>query len=213
VENGLFGQGLRPWQQNGVEAGLWEETGSVWVEALRRGRGRRIGIGWALGDVLLGRRPRFVRESLLAACVLRQVPATVHVASGCLGVELHPEFSGGDLGEAGLIDFRAFLQAALKLDGGVWLQAADFMPLGRLLCRAIALLDNLGMASDRITAVFLGHEPRRVLTEEVRALFGGSENGSRQVELLPGAFDLLLSLVRTAVVPSGAPARDMYRDL
>ncbi len=227
VENALFGQGLKPWQQNGSAAGLWEETGGVWIEALRRGRGRRIGIGWALGDVLLGQRSDFVTESLLVTCVERRVPASVHLAGGCLGLELHPEFSGGDLGEAGLIDFRAFCQVALKLDRGLWLQTADFMPLGRLLCRAIALLENLGMASENITGVFLGPEPRYAVTDEVRALFSERGSGSRQLELLPGSLDLILPLLRAAATnpggaspaggtsPAGAaaPPRDQYRDL
>jgi hypothetical protein len=221
VENALFGKGLKPWQQNGVEAGLWEETAAVWVEAMRRGRGRRIGMGWALGDVLLGLESRFIRESLLAACVQKRVPASVHLTGGCLGLELHPQFSGGDLGEAGLVDFRAFAQAALTLDGGVWLQAADFMPLGRLLCRAVAMLENTGSGSDRITGVFLGPEPRSTITGEVHGLFSGKDRSDRHLELLPGSLDLVLPLIRAAVAPgctptptgTATPTRDLYRDL
>jgi hypothetical protein len=212
VENALFGVGLKAWQQNGEGGGLWTDTAGVWAEALRRGRGRRLGIGWALGDVLLGRRAPFVRESVLAACVSRRIPATVHCPAGCLGVELHHEFSGADFGEAGMIDFRVFLEAASTLDSGFWLQSGGFVPFGRLLCRAIALMGNAGRPVEQLTAVFAGPEPHRAVTEEVRALFYGEDRRSRRLELLAGTPDIVFPLVRAALSPTGV-ARDMYRDL
>ena len=212
VENGLFGYTLGPMQQHGVEAGLWEETGVLWAEALRRGRGRRLGIGRALGDLLNERSSRFAAESLIAACARKGIPGSVHFAMGSLGLELHPDISGADLGEAAMIDFRAFLQEAMKLDGGAWIHAAEFMPQGRLLCRAHAMMNNLGMAPETIACTFLGLEPRRAYNQELRFVLPEETRPGQIIEFLPGALDVVLPLLRVAVFGPGCRP-DVFRDL
>lgn len=210
VEQAMFGQGLSPWQEHA--AGFWEETGALWAEAVHRGRARRLGVGRALGCTLTARQIRFQSESVLAACAEADVPVTVHCAPGSLGVEMHPDFSGADFGEAAMIDFRAAMQAGLGLNNGAWVHAASSPQLGGLLCRALAIMQNLDMPPDQLTCALAGPETCQAVSEELRHALASDRFPGRRVVRLPGAYEFVLPILRGMVLRESGLA-DVYRDL
>ncbi len=210
VEVALFGQTAVPPQAG--DACLWEEIGKLWASAAERARARRLGLGRALGELIEQQHARFRDDSILAACERKGIAATVHYVPGTLGLELHPLLSANDFGDAALLDFRTFVQATVGLEGGVWLHGADFMPLGRLLCKALALLQHISLACQRMTCVFLGLEPRRAANEELRTALAVERFPNRKIYHLPGSPEFVLPLLRGAVLREAGVA-DVYRDL
>ena len=86
------------------------------------------------------------------------------------------------------------------------------MPLGRLLCRAHAVMNNLGMAPDAMACTFLGLEPRRAYNQELRFVLPEGVRPTERIEFLPGALDVVLPLLRGVVFGQGCRP-DLFRDL
>ncbi len=77
--------------------GFAEETGGGINRALKEAVRTEIGYGEALGRQILKDRHPFRDYSLLAACVEKEIPVTVHVAVGTDIIHQHPEARrGGD---------------------------------------------------------------------------------------------------------------------
>lgn len=211
-EMGLFGRALSLDQHNEATAGLWRELGVLWAEAAERGRERRFGFGFTLGELISRGQDRNAEKSLLAEAARRRIPATVHFSPGLVGPELYPEMSPADFGEACWIDFSLLMKMALSLNDGVWVQEGDFHPFGKLLCRLFALLKHMEAAPERMSCVFMGMHPERCAPKELQDALVLNQHPNRTVHLVPGPVEFSMPLLRAFLLKECGMAHK-FRDL
>lgn len=135
--------------------GAAKETGEVLNGAIAAGAAQGIGIGQAVGEMLLaGRFPHNDKSLLAIACDL-QIPVTVHVAMGTDIIHIHPTVDGGAIGRAGHHDFRVFCRLVSELEGGVYLNVGSAVLLPEVFLKALTVARNLGhQVKDFTTANF-----------------------------------------------------------
>lgn len=212
VQMGLYGRAMTAQQELGPGAGLWKEVGAFWGEAAQKGRERRLGLGRSLGRSILRQRSAHAGESLLACAARNEMPATIHFTHGCLGPELHPDFSGADFGEVAQMDLRILMHATMGLERSVWCQFADFMPLGKLLGRILVLLRDGGMEPVQFITAFFGTDPRHDMKEETKAALDLKNYEKRRVYFIPGPYSFLLPLFRAFFLQESSMS-DIFRDI
>src|SRR5512144_2499369 len=101
--------------------GMAEETGRDINRALKEGVARGLGYGEAIGQYIITNRNPYREFSLLAACVERDIPVTVHAALGTDIIHQHPAADGAVIGTASFTDFRILTSVVAELgDGGVF---------------------------------------------------------------------------------------------
>ena len=159
--------------------GFSEETGGEMNRALRLGLSQGIGFGDAVGRLIVEKEHPYCRYSLLAACVEKDIPVTVHVALGTDIIHQHPEVDGGVTGEMTFRDFRLLTSVVADLgDGGVWLNVGSAVLLPEVFLKALSIAQNLGHhVEDFTTANFDMIQHYRPLTNVVRRPTSGSGRG------------------------------------
>ncbi|MDQ2858087.1 MAG: hypothetical protein M3R53_05465 [Candidatus Eremiobacteraeota bacterium] len=147
--------------------GMSGETAGFILGAIARGRKR--GIGRALGDALLAAGAPHARSSVLATCAEVDIPLCVSVAIGTDIVHAHPQADGAALGEAALLDFRTLCSVVADLlDGGVYLNFGSAVLLPEAFLKAVSVARNLGHGGDFTTADFDFIKQYRAQTNVVR---------------------------------------------
>ena len=131
--------------------GAARETGETLNQAIVEGARRGIGIGQAVGEMLLARQFPHNQQSLLAMAAHLQVPVTVHVAMGTDIIHIHPGADGGAIGQAGHHDFRVFCRLVSELEGGVYLNVGSAVLLPEVFLKALTVVRNLGHQVKRFT--------------------------------------------------------------
>lgn len=185
-----------------VAAGIFEggygnadDTGALFAEASARAARDGVGLGTALGDVLLARRPRNAELSLLCRARRAGVPVTVHVAVGTDTVHMHPACRGADVGAATHVDFRRLATLVDGLDGGVYVNVGSAVLLPEVFMKAVTVVHNATPGRRvRITTGnldFLQHYRPRVNVVQRPAVEGFE---------LTGPHELLVPLLRLAVL-------------
>jgi hypothetical protein len=137
--------------------GMSRETGEFINATLRaayESDDPEIGFGEALGARLLeigGDRP-----SIMATCVRRGVPITIHAAIGTDIVHQQPSMSGEATGELSFRDFRGLCRELFDLgDGGVVMNFGSAVLMPEVFLKALTVARNLGApAFDFTTANF-----------------------------------------------------------
>ncbi len=124
--------------------GMARETAEAFQEASTRGAQEGIGLGAALGRKINEDGNKFADYSILAAADRLELPATVHVTIGADTVHMHPNVSGGDLGESSHIDFRILAGVVSKLEGGVWLNVGSAVVMPEVFLKCLSAARNLG---------------------------------------------------------------------
>lgn len=125
--------------------GFSEETGGGMNRALKEGMGRDLGYGEAIGRAILDNNHPYKEHSLLATCVEKGIPVTVHVAVGTDIIHQHPAADGAVLGEMSFRDFRLLTSVVTDLgDGGVWLNVGSAVLLPEVFLKALSIAQNLG---------------------------------------------------------------------
>jgi hypothetical protein len=124
--------------------GAARETGEVLNRAITAGAARDIGIGQAVGEMLLAADFPHNDKSLLAMAAQLQVPVTVHVAMGTDIIHIHPDVDGAAIGKAGHHDFRVFCRQVSELEGGVYLNVGSAVLLPEVFLKALTVVRNLG---------------------------------------------------------------------
>jgi len=124
--------------------GAARETGEVLNRAITAGAARNIGIGQAVGEMLLAGDFPHNDKSLLAMAAQLQVPVTVHVAMGTDIIHIHPDVDGAAIGKAGHHDFRVFCRQVSELEGGVYLNVGSAVLLPEVFLKALTVVRNLG---------------------------------------------------------------------
>lgn len=179
--------------------GMAEETGAQLNHAINEGVANGLGLGQCVGRFLDAARPPFAQISVSATAWRLQIPVTVHVAIGTDIIHMHPQASGASIGEASLRDFRYFVSAVAKLEGGVYLNCGSAVVLPEVFLKAVAIVRNEGKSLDGLTTVnldFLRHY--RPLTNVVNRPTAGTGRGYS----LTGHHELLIPLLAAALVES-----------
>ncbi len=132
--------------------GMWEETGRLMNEAIQRAVDTGIGMGEALGKLLVEMDAPYTDYSLLAAGIRYDVPITVHVAIGTDIIHQHPAANGAAIGEASFTDFRLLTEMITRLEGGgVVLNFGSAVMLPEVFLKALTIARNLGHTVSHFT--------------------------------------------------------------
>lgn len=131
--------------------GFSEETGGGMNRALKSALPQGIGFGEAIGRSIIEEAHPFRDFSLLAACVQKGIPVTVHVALGTDIIHQHPEADGAVTGEMTFRDFRLLTAVVADLHGGVWLNIGSAVLLPEVFLKALSIAQNLGHRVDDFT--------------------------------------------------------------
>jgi hypothetical protein len=133
--------------------GMAEETGTFLNDAIREGAGKDLGLGKAVGAMLVEKKFPHNRFSLLARAYELDIPITVHVAVGTDIIHVHPSADGASIGKTSHLDFRIFAGLVSRLEGGVFINLGSAVIMPEVFLKAFSLAKNLGYNLKRVTTV------------------------------------------------------------
>jgi len=199
VEIALYGRTSEVVEENLADGsfGMVRETSDFLNEAARRAQAEGEGFGERLGRDLLAASPPYARQSFLAACAERGIPATVHVALGTDIVHQHPTARGDAIGDATLRDFRLLAARVARLqEGAVWnVGSAVLMP--EVFLKALTVARNLGHEVGSFSAVNFD------MIRQYRPMVNVVERPTRETGWgthLAGQHEILIPLVVAALL-------------
>ncbi|XOF34591.1 MAG: hypothetical protein ACL93V_04675 [Candidatus Electrothrix sp. YB6] len=131
--------------------GAAKETGEVLNRAINQGAKEDIGLGEAVGNMLLREGFSFNEQSLLAQARRMNIPVTVHVAVGTDIIHIHPDADGAAIGQCSHYDFRVFCRLVSGLEGGVYMNVGSAVLLPEVFLKALTVVRNLGHEVKRFT--------------------------------------------------------------
>ncbi len=177
--------------------GMAEETGRMLNEAIKEGANNGLGIGRAVGDLLIKRNFRYNNNSILAAAVRCNVPVTVHVAIGTDIIHMHPSADGAAIGAGTMRDFRTFVSMAAGLEKGVYINLGSAVLMPEIFLKAVSVVRNLGYRLKDFTTVnmdFIQHyRPNTNVVK--RPTIGGGRGYA-----ITGHHEIMLPLLAAAVI-------------
>ena len=178
--------------------GMAEETGRDINRALKCGVERGVGYGEAVGRFIIDNNNPYREYSLLAACVERDIPVTVHVALGTDIIHQHPTADGAVIGAATFTDFRLLTAVVSELgDGGVFLNVGSAVILPEVFLKALSIAQNLGHRVDRFTtANFDMQQHYRPLQNVVKRPTAGQSKGYT----ITGHHEIMLPLLAAGIL-------------
>ncbi len=178
--------------------GMAEETGRDINRALKAGVAKGFGYGEAIGRFIIDKNNPFRELSLLAACVEKGIPATVHAAIGTDIIHQHPEADGAVIGAASFTDFRLLAAVVADLgDGGVFLNVGSAVILPEVFLKALSIAQNLGHHVDHFTtANFDMQQHYRPLVNVVKRPTAGASRGYT----ITGHHEIMLPLLAAGIM-------------
>jgi hypothetical protein len=178
--------------------GMAEETGRDINLALKRGVAEGLGYGESVGRFILEKNNPYKDYSLIAACVERDIPITVHVALGTDIIHQHPDADGAVIGRASYTDFKIFASVVSELgDGGVYLNIGSAVLLPEVFLKALSIAQNLGHHVDHFTtANFDMQQHYRPLQNVVKRPTSGKSRGYT----LTGHHEIMLPLLAAGIL-------------
>jgi hypothetical protein len=174
--------------------GFARETSDLFARASDRAAEQGIGLGAALGDVILEHGGPGLDSSLLVAARRKGVPATVHVAIGTDIVHMTSELDGAALGQASLIDFRTLCGLVAHLEGGVWLNLGSAVVMPEVFLKTVSVARNLGFSLDGMTTANLDFQ------QQYRGRLNVLDRPGGAGIALTGHHEILIPLLHAAVV-------------
>ena len=177
--------------------GMARETCAFLAEALGETGNRDMGLGRAVGRLILEKNLPLMDKSILAAGARLGIPVTVHVAIGTDIIHMHPGFDPARAGAATHQDFRLFASVVSTLEQGVYLNVGSAVILPEIFLKATTLVRNLGHTLDTFTTVnldFIKHY--RPLTNVVNR---PTAKGGRGINLV-GHHEILLPLIAAGII-------------
>ena len=178
--------------------GMAEETGRDLNRAIKEGVTANLGLGEAVGRFILANNNPYREQSLIATCVERGIPVTVHVAMGTDIIHQHPTADGADIGEASFRDFRLLAGIVSQLgDGGVYFNIGSAVLLPEVFLKALSIAQNLGHQVDHFTTVNMDMQQHyRPLQNVVQRPTSGESRGYT----LTGHHEIMLPLLAAAIL-------------
>lgn len=205
-----------------VELALWGRTSEDVADTIRDGRfgmvsetmeffdtavglaaRESLGLGQAVGRLLVERKAEYRASSVFAAAFEAAIPASVHVAFGTDTIHSSPGLDAAALGTATMHDFHLVCDVVGDLGAGadsgaagVWLNVGSAVILPEVFLKAVSVARNLGADLDAMTTAnfdMIRHY-RPYQNVVLRPVAAGRGN-----EVI-GQHELLLPLFRQAVV-------------
>jgi hypothetical protein len=174
--------------------GFARETSELFIAACTRAAGYSLGLGTALGEVILHHGGPGLESSLLVASHRLGIPATVHVAIGTDIVHMAPELDGSALGAAALSDFRTLTALVARMAGGVWLNLGSAVVMPEIFLKAVSIARNLGHCLDGLTTADLDFD------QKYRGLLNVLERPGGEGIALAGHHEIMIPLLHRAVL-------------
>ncbi len=183
--------------------GMVEETMAFFDEVFLCAKRESIGLGRAVGRLLVERKTPNAGGSVFVAACEAGIPATVHVAVGTDTIHASAGADGAAMGAASVYDFRLICDVVSDLGaaegsdvGGVWLNIGSAVVLPEVFLKAVSVARNLGADLDRMTTanfdMMRHYRPsQNVITRPVAP--------GRGHEVI-GHHEILLPLLRQAVI-------------
>jgi len=174
--------------------GFARETSELFAAACTRAAAESIGLGAALGDVILAHGGPGLDSSLLVAARRSGISTTVHVAVGTDIVHMTPLLDGAALGQATLRDFRILTNLVARMADGVWLNLGSAVVMPEVFLKTVAIARNLGRSLEGLTTANLDFD------QKYRGLLNVLERpGGAQGIALTGHHEIMIPLLHAAV--------------
>jgi hypothetical protein len=189
--------------------GMVADTMEVFDEVAASAKRKVVGLGAAIGSLLIERRPPFHDASVFAAACRARIPACVHAAIGTDTTHASGKLDASAFGAASMHDFRLICDVVSDLGategsqvGGVWLNIGSAVVLPEVFLKAVSVARNLGANLDCMTTanfdMIRHYRPHQnVVTRPVVP--------GRGHEVI-GHHEILLPLLRQAVIEELAAA-------
>lgn len=132
--------------------GMADETGKYIMEALKQSD---AGYGSAVGKKIIEMNLPQQEYSILAACVKKNVPVTIHSAIGTEIIHQHPACDGAALGRTSYHDFKTMIDTISTLEDGVVLNFGSAVILPEVFLKALTVARNVGYKVEKFTAINL----------------------------------------------------------
>ncbi len=183
--------------------GMVAETMGFFDEAAAYAKRESIGLGDAVGRLLIDQDAPYRQRSVFVAAHEAAIPACVHVALGTDTVHASGGLDAAAMSAASMLDFRVVCDVVSDLGatagagvGGVWLNVGSAVVLPEVFIKAVAVARNLGADLEGMTTANLDmirhYRPRQnVVTRPVAAGHGHEVIGHHEI---------LLPLLRQAVI-------------
>jgi len=173
--------------------GFARETSDLFAAACTRAVAESIGLGAALGDLILEQGGPGLDSSLLAAARRGGIPATVHVAVGTDIVHMNSDLDGAALGQATLRDFRILTNLVARMADGVWLNLGSAVVMPEVFLKAVSIARNLGRSLTGLTTANLDFD------QKYRGLLNVLDRPGAQGIALTGHHEIMIPLLHAAV--------------
>jgi hypothetical protein len=173
--------------------GFAHETSALFARACEWASSEGVGLGAALGEMVLETGGPGLETSVLAAARRLRIPLTVHVAIGTDIVHMTPQLDGAALGRATLDDFRMLCALVARMQGGVWLNLGSAVILPEVFLKAVSIARNLGYSLDGLTTANLDFD------QKYRGMLNVLQRPGAQGIALTGHHELMIPLLHAAV--------------
>ena len=177
--------------------GMAQETADFLNRAISKAGTEDLGLGQAVGQGIIEADLPFGKESIFAAAVRLDIPATVHVAIGTDIIHIHPGFDPEAAGKATHLDFRIFSSVVAELEGGVYMNVGSAVIMPEVFLKALTLVRNMGHKVERFTAVnmdFIRHYRSTTNVVERPTSMGGAGY------TIVGHHEIMFPLLAAAVI-------------
>ena len=183
--------------------GMVSETMTFFDEAAGRARRKSVGLGEAVGQLLIDREAPHRESSVFAAAREARIPACVHVALGTDTIHASGGLDVSALADASMFDFRLICDVVADLGrsarsdvGGVWLNIGSAVILPEVFLKAVSIARNLGADLDAMTTanfdMIRHYRPHQNVVIRPVAPGRGHE--------IVGQHEILLPLLRQAII-------------
>ena len=122
--------------------GLWSETAQL-NDAVAAGHRDGLGMGEAIGRMIVEENFAFAETSVLAAGYRLGLPVTIHVSIGQDIVHEHANFDGAAAGATSYTDFLSYVDTITRLEGGVFLNIGTAVMGPEVYLKALAMARNV----------------------------------------------------------------------
>jgi len=129
--------------------GMARETPKAFARAARNASRKKIGLGRALGELVISEKNHYSQYSVLATAADLGLPAAVMLALGTDTLSMHADFEPKALAAASHLDFRTLVSVVADLDGGVWLNIGSAVILPEVFLKVLSAARNLNKGAPK----------------------------------------------------------------